>query len=199
VDAVTIGAVLLAIVSGTGSQLGVQLWEGVVSLVRRPFRHKAAASTDTAADAAAPACEAELMALQQAPRDQRKAIALAEALLARSNADDEFRQALEAWWQQARPIRTNIGHVTNAINGGTQYGCYPDRPVPREWLCGDRTSIQASPGYRLCGRPGCSGLGWCGGPARGRPAGRAGWERRDRPRPASGMPRARRQGWYQPR
>ena len=31
-DPVTIGAVLLAIVSGAGSQLGTQLWEGVVSL-----------------------------------------------------------------------------------------------------------------------------------------------------------------------
>ena len=41
-DPITIGAVLLAIVSGAGTQLGTQLWEGVVSLVRRPFRHKAA-------------------------------------------------------------------------------------------------------------------------------------------------------------
>ena len=32
VDAVTIGVVLLAIVNGAGGQLGVQLWEGVVSL-----------------------------------------------------------------------------------------------------------------------------------------------------------------------
>ena len=51
--------------------------------------------------------EAELAALQQAPGDQQKAVALAEALLARSGADDEFRQALESWWQQAEPIRAS--------------------------------------------------------------------------------------------
>ena len=40
-DPVTIGAVLLAIVTGLEA-LGTQLWEGVVSLVRRPFRRKKA-------------------------------------------------------------------------------------------------------------------------------------------------------------
>jgi hypothetical protein len=56
-----------------------------------------------------------------------------------------------------------------------------------------------SPGYRLRRRPGCPGLGWCGAPARGKPAGRAGWERPARPRPSSGMPRERRQGRYRAR
>ncbi len=69
-----------------------------------------------------PAGEAELAALQQAPGDQHKAVALAEALLARSNADDEFRRALERWWQQAEPIRASIGNVTNTISGGIQHG-----------------------------------------------------------------------------
>ena len=41
-DPVTIGAVLLAIASGAGEGLGKQLWDGVVALVRRPFRRKAA-------------------------------------------------------------------------------------------------------------------------------------------------------------
>jgi stage V sporulation protein SpoVS len=120
-DPVTIGAVLLAIVSGAGSQLGTQLWEGVVSLVRRPFRHKAAGG-DAAAAVLVPSGEAELAALQQAPNDRRKAMALAEALLARSGADEEFRQALESWWQHAEPIRANIGNVVNTISGGTQQG-----------------------------------------------------------------------------
>jgi hypothetical protein len=115
----TIGAVLLAIVSGAGTQLGVQLWEGVVSLVRRPFRREAAAG-DTAT--VVPSGEAELAALQQAPGDQHKAVALAEALLARSGTDEEFRQAMESWWQQAEPIRANIGNVVNTISGGTQHG-----------------------------------------------------------------------------
>jgi hypothetical protein len=119
---VTIGAVLLAVVSGAGTQLGTQLWEGVVSLVRRPFHRKAATSGDAPAAAVVPAGEAELAALQQAPGDRHKAVALAEVLLARSGADDEFRRALESWWQQAEPIRASIGNVANAISGGTQYG-----------------------------------------------------------------------------
>ena len=118
-DPVTIGAVLLAIVSGAGTQLGTQLWEGAVSLVRRPFRRKAAGGH---AAAVVPSGEAELAALQQAPSDQHKAVAVAEALLARSGADEEFRQALESWWEQARPIRANIGNVVNTISGGTQHG-----------------------------------------------------------------------------
>jgi hypothetical protein len=121
-DPVTIGAVLLAIVGGAGGQLGTQLWEGVVSLVRRPFRRKPAASSDAAAAEVVPAGGAELAALQQAPGDQGKAVALAEALLARSGADEEFRRALESWWQQAQPIRVSIGNVANTISGGTQHG-----------------------------------------------------------------------------
>jgi hypothetical protein len=121
-DPVTIGAVLLAVVSGAGGQLGTQLWESVVSLIRRPFRRKAAAGGDAAAAEVVPAGEAELAALQQAPGDQSKAVALAEALLARSGADDEFQRALESWWQQAEPIRVSIGNVTNTISGGTQQG-----------------------------------------------------------------------------
>jgi hypothetical protein len=120
-DPITIGVVLLAIVSGAGTQLGTQLWEGVVSLVRRPFRRKAAGG-DAAAAAVLSSGEAELAALQQAPGDQQKAVALADALLARSGADDEFRHALESWWQQAEPIRANIGNATNVISGGTQHG-----------------------------------------------------------------------------
>jgi hypothetical protein len=118
-DPITIGAVLLAIVSGAGTQLGTQLWEGVVSLVRRPFRHKAA---DDNAALVVPSGESELAAFQQAPGDRQKAVALAGALLARSGADEEFRRALEGWWQQAEPIRANIGNVVNTISGGTQHG-----------------------------------------------------------------------------
>ena len=121
-DPVTIGAVLLAVLSGAGGQLGTQLWEGVVSLVRRPFRRKAAASGDAATAEVIPAGETELLALRQAPGDQSKAVALAEALLARSGADEEFRRALETWWQQAEPVRASIGSVTNTISGGTQHG-----------------------------------------------------------------------------
>jgi hypothetical protein len=121
-DPATIGAVLLAVASGAGSKLGAQLWEDAVSLVRGPFHHKAAASGTTSAAEVVAAGEVELAALRQAPADQDKAVALAEALLARASADDEFGQALESWWEQAEPIRASIGNVTNTISGGTQQG-----------------------------------------------------------------------------
>jgi hypothetical protein len=120
-DPLTLGAVLLAVITGTSEALGGQLWAGVVSLIRRPFRRKAAAGGDAAAATVVPAGEAELAAFQQAP-DEHKAVALAKALLARSGADEEFRRALESWWRQAEPIRASIGNVTNTISGGTQYG-----------------------------------------------------------------------------
>lgn len=118
-DPITIGAVLLAIVSGAGTQLGTQLWEGVGSLVRRPFQHKAVGD---GAAAALPSGEAELATLQQDPGDRHKAVALAEVLLARSDADDGFRRVLENWWERAEPIRVDLGTVTNTISGGIQQG-----------------------------------------------------------------------------
>jgi hypothetical protein len=121
-DPVTLGAVLAAIVGGVGGQLGSQLWDGAVSLVRRPFRHRADASGDAATRAMVPSGEAELAALQEGTDDQRKAVALAEVLLARSSADQHFQQALENWWERAAPIRASIGNVTNTISGGTQHG-----------------------------------------------------------------------------
>ena len=66
-----------------------------------------------------------MAALRQAPDDQQRAVALAEALLTRSGADPEFRQALENWWSQAEPVRAKIGDVTNTISGGTQQGRDP--------------------------------------------------------------------------
>jgi hypothetical protein len=68
-----------------------------------------------------PAGDAQLTAFQQAP-DRDKAVALAEVLLARTAADEEFGQALENWWQRAEPIRAKIGNVTNTVSGGTQQG-----------------------------------------------------------------------------
>ena len=123
-DPITIGAVLLAIATGAGEGLGKQLWEGVVALVRRPFRRKAAASGDAAAGEVMTVGDKQLAAFQQDPADRDKALALAEALLARSGADAEFRQALESWWRQTEPIRASlsIGNVANTVSGGTQQG-----------------------------------------------------------------------------
>jgi hypothetical protein len=120
-DPITIGAVLLAVITGTSEALGSQLWAGVVSLVRRPLPHRAAGGTDAAM--AVPSGEAELAALEQALNDQQKAVVLAERLLARAAADAEFDQALKDWWERAEPIRARIdATVTNTISGGTQHG-----------------------------------------------------------------------------
>ena len=119
VDPVTMGAVLVAVVTGVSEALGGQLWEGVISLVRRPFRGKQAAD---AAPVAVGSGEAELVALQQSPGDRQKAVALAEVLLARAGADAGFGRALGDWWAQAEPVREKIGNVTNTVSGGVQHG-----------------------------------------------------------------------------
>ena len=117
-DPVTIGAVLAAIVGGAGGALGSQVWAGVSALVRRPFRRPHAAGDTTAQ---VPSGSAELAALEQAPADERRALALAEVLVARADSDGEFRQALEAWWEHASQIHIS-SDVANTISGGTQYG-----------------------------------------------------------------------------
>jgi hypothetical protein len=117
-DPVMLGAVLLAVVTGVSEALSGQLSAGVISLVRRPLRGKSAAS----GDAAAASGETELAALQQAPDDRRRAVALAEVLVARAGADAEFEQALRDWWDQAAPVRASLGNVMNTISGGTQHG-----------------------------------------------------------------------------
>src|SRR5215467_12466596 len=111
-DPVTVGAVLLAIVSGASGELGSQLWAGVSALVRRPFRHRQAAQ---GTEALGPTGPRELAALKRAPADERRAMALAEALIARAEANADFQAALEGWWEEAKPVR-------NAISGGTFYG-----------------------------------------------------------------------------
>ena len=117
-DPVTLAAVLVAVVTGASEALGGQLLTGLVSLVRRPWHR----TTATADPAALPPGEAELAALQQSPRDEHKAVALAEVLLARSQADSGFGRALREWWEGAEPVRASLGDVTNTISGGTQYG-----------------------------------------------------------------------------
>ena len=118
-DPVTIGAVLAAVVGGAGGALGSQVWAGISALVRRPF-HRAQAVGDPADPL--PSGSAELAALEQAPADQGRAVALAEVLVARADADGEFREALEAWWKQASQVRVGGGDATNSISGGTFQG-----------------------------------------------------------------------------
>ncbi len=117
-DPVTLAAVLVAVVTGASEALGGQLLTGLASLVHRPWHRK----TAEAGPAALPPGQAELQALQDSPHDEQKAVALAEAMLARSQADGEFGRALEQWWARAEPVRASLGEVTNTISGGTQYG-----------------------------------------------------------------------------
>jgi hypothetical protein len=110
-DPITLSVVLLAVVTGASEAVGGQLLSGLASLIRRPWHRKAL-----------PSGEAELTALRESPDDQRKALRLAEVLLARSEADAEFGQGLQSWWVQAGPLRDSAGDVTNTISGGTQHG-----------------------------------------------------------------------------
>lgn len=110
-DPITLSVVLLAVVTGASEAVGGQLLSGLASLIRRPWHRKAL-----------PSGEAELAALRESPDDQRKALRLAEVLLARSEADAEFGQGLQSWWVQAEPLRDSAGDVTNTISGGTQHG-----------------------------------------------------------------------------
>ncbi|MGD0561430.1 MAG: hypothetical protein ABSA93_41480 [Streptosporangiaceae bacterium] len=101
-DPLTVGAVLVAVVTGAGEAVGARLLAAVMSLVRRPPSGKADAGEQAATG------EAALAALLQAPADQDKAVALARVLLERAAADAEFDQALRRWWEQAGPVRAGI-------------------------------------------------------------------------------------------
>jgi hypothetical protein len=102
--------------------VGSQLWDGVVSLVRRPFRHGTGASGDAVGSAVMASGEAELAALDRDPGDHDKAVALAEVLLARSSADEEFQRAPESWWNQAEPVRVSIGSGPRNLCGESGTG-----------------------------------------------------------------------------
>jgi hypothetical protein len=117
-DPVTIGAVLAAIAGGAGGALGSQLWAGLGALVRRPFRHGHSATDN---QVALPTGQAELAALEQVPADERRALALAEVLVARAETDGEFRDVLQTWSEQARQIHIS-SDVTNTVSGGTFHG-----------------------------------------------------------------------------
>jgi hypothetical protein len=117
-DAVTMGAVLAAVAGGAGGALGAQVWAGVTALVRRPFRRAHAAGDITVSPASG---EVEQIALQEAPTDEGRAIALAEVLIARAATDYSFRQAMINWWAQASQIRVG-GEVISTISDGIFHG-----------------------------------------------------------------------------
>lgn len=103
VDPVTVGAVLLTVVTGTSEALGGQLWAGAASIVRRPSRSK----KNSDPGAAARSGEAELLAPRESPGDRQNALALAVAL-ARAAADAEFERAV-GMVGQAGPVRERSG------------------------------------------------------------------------------------------
>jgi hypothetical protein len=120
-DPVTISAVLMAIVGGASGELGSRLWDGLSALVRRPFRHRQAAA---GGEAPVPSGETELARLESAPADRRQdmAMALAQALVTRADADEDFGQMLAGWLAQASQVHVSQGNVTNTITGGTFHG-----------------------------------------------------------------------------
>ncbi|WP_171162517.1 hypothetical protein [Streptomyces sp. I05A-00742] len=110
-------SVLAALVGGAGGEAGRQAWQGLATLVRRPFRR----DDDTPGSDPLPHISTglpELTALQNAPTDPARAQALVTALSVRAALDAEFRGFLEEWWQRAQSVGTG-GNVHNNIGGGT--------------------------------------------------------------------------------
>ena len=100
-DPVMLGAVLAVIAGGSSRRVSSHLWAGLSTLVRRPLDRAQATGE---AVALLPSGGAELAALYQAPDDERRVLILTQVLVARADADDEFRKALLAWWEQASKI-----------------------------------------------------------------------------------------------
>jgi hypothetical protein len=117
-DPITISALLIALIGGVGSGLGTSLWTGLGSLVRRPFRRRqeSAGQASQQAPAAEVTGEQQLAVLEQTPKDTAAALALAHVLAGRADADPDFEQALQAWWDQAEPIRHTQAYSDAIVN-----------------------------------------------------------------------------------
>ncbi|MER7925944.1 AAA family ATPase [Streptomyces sp. NPDC096057] len=111
-DPVSVG-LLASLAGGAGGEVGRQVWTGLTTLVRRPFRRgeDSAGGPGTGED--------ELVRLQQAPGDGNRAHALSTALAVRAALDPDFAAALAAWHEQAKLVRTGDGTVNNTISGGS--------------------------------------------------------------------------------
>jgi hypothetical protein len=113
-------AALAALAGGIGGEAGRQAWTALSALIHRPFRRVEADGESGALVVSSG--EAELTALAQHPGELERAQRLSTALAVRAALNAEFRLALESWWQQAQPVCTSEGAVTNQVSGGTQYG-----------------------------------------------------------------------------
>ncbi|MFH8344246.1 hypothetical protein [Streptomyces sp. NPDC018045] len=111
-------AALTSLAGSLGGEAGRNAWQGLSSLVRRPFRH---AAREESGDGCGPSSgAAELTRLESDPANPAHAQALATALGVRAALDTEFRTLLEAWWQHAHISPADAVH--NHITGGTQNG-----------------------------------------------------------------------------
>ncbi|QNP69556.1 hypothetical protein IAG44_08925 [Streptomyces roseirectus] len=106
-------ALLAALAGGVGGEAGREAWQGLVALVRRPFRRGESGDVSSG--------EAELDALAAAPGDETRAHVLSTALAVRAALDAEFRRELEEWRQRAERARDS-GGTYNTISGGTFHG-----------------------------------------------------------------------------
>lgn len=118
-DPVTISALILAVVSGVASEASGKLWDGLTALVHRPFKGRRGAESPLALESGG---VAELMAVEQAPVEESRALLLAQVLVDRANSDLSFRTELESWIAKANHVRFEAGSVTNTVSGGVQHG-----------------------------------------------------------------------------
>jgi len=113
-DPVSVGQ-LASLAGGAGGEAGRQVWTGLTTLVRRPFRRG-----DDSAGAPGPG-EDELVRLQQAPGDGTRAHALSTALAVRAALDPDFATALAAWHEQAKLVHIGDSTVNSWTSGASYY------------------------------------------------------------------------------
>ncbi|MFZ4296595.1 hypothetical protein ACOZE3_01520 [Streptomyces cinereoruber] len=117
-------AALAALAGGLGGEAGRHVWQGLATLVRRPFRR--GEGQEPAEVPGISSGEPELAAPEQAPEDPARAQELATTLGVRAALDPEFRGLLEEWWQRAREVEPE-DRVHNSISGGTQQQVFQGR------------------------------------------------------------------------
>ncbi len=125
-DPVSVGQ-LASLAGGAGGEVGRQVWTGLTTLLRRPFRRG-----DDSTDGPRPG-EDELVRLQQAPGDGTRAHALSTALAVRAALDPDFATALAAWHEQAKLVHVGDSTVNSWTNGGSYYT--PDLQSGSDDLC----------------------------------------------------------------
>ncbi|WNI24190.1 hypothetical protein [Streptomyces sp. ITFR-16] len=113
-------AALTALAGSVGGDAGRQAWQGLNTLVRRPFRRGSAEDAQTEGSPGISSGELEVAELENNPGDPVRAQALATALGVRAALDGEFRASLAEWWQEAQSGSSHEVH--NSISGGTQNG-----------------------------------------------------------------------------